>query len=265
MILLAGALGCTACKSGAQGSTTTSPSATVSAPTKSWTEQARSVWAEAKIEDIANDAGLHLARVTLTYKEKPKPEDVATHVRALLAIEGSDRPCALALIAQDDHLNDAGERGVYFLGHLVVEPNVAYGTLTPKEIAKRMVERIEKEKDAVYRCSIPTWTLINTLGNFRHEWRIYVRDYSNVWDGSEKNALEAERICEKAADLDLFQGETFPDSSDAIETGVHFPQTSSQTIKWRSYVNYEDTKTWYTCVVNANEAPTITWDRRRDR
>jgi hypothetical protein len=255
-----------ACKKGESTSTATaSASASAIPPAKPWIEQAHAVWTQAQIE-IANhsDAGINTARVAMTYTKGsvPKPEDVARSLQALLAIDGTAAPCSLDVMLTDDR--DAGPDSVFLIGHYKIESGTAYKALAPREIAKRFVERITPKGTNDLACDTATWAIVNSPGGFLRSWRAYARDYSNVWDGSHKDALEGEKICEQAVDLDILRGETFPDSSEAIDNGVRFPQTSSQTIKWRSYANYETTKSWFTCTVNANEAPTIAWDRKRE-
>jgi len=248
-----------ACKASG-GSSTSSASASSSAsaaPMKPWIEQARAMWPDAKIEDNESDATRHLVRIMVSTKQAPKPAELAEHLQKALAIDAPDRPCAINLSGSSPTLDGGTE--AFFVGHIVIEDGVAYSAMKPHDVAKRLVERNDK-----FQCEAPTWLMVSSHGHFERDWRAYVREYSNVWDGSEKNVLEQEKMCERAADLELLSGETFPDSSDAIENGVKFPKSSSQTIKWRSFAEFKDSKDWFDCEIHANEAPKITWDHPRD-
>lgn len=254
-----------ACKSSGSTSTSSSSASTTAsaAPPPPWIDQARTTWSDVTIENNnPNDAGLHAVRVVVPATQTLTPIELATHMQKLLAIEGTERPCAINLSGAGRTAD--GGTAAAFVGHVAIEPGVAYSAFKPLEVAKRMVEHFSEDDKNEFQCGAATWFMTSTAGHFEREWRKYVREYSNVWDGFEKNVLEAEKICTRAADLELFKGETFPDSSEAIESGVRFPKMSSQTIKWRSYADFKDTKDWFDCTVNANEAPTISWDHKRE-
>ncbi len=42
--------------------------------------------------------------------------------------------------------------------------------------------------------------MTNSHGGFLHAWHVFVRDYSNLWDGSKKDELDAEKLWTDAAD-----------------------------------------------------------------
>lgn len=196
--------------------------------------------------------------MSITYASIPKPEQVAEAIVKTMAIQAPDMPCALSVDGQSAATNDAGRKETYFIGHVPYDKSTAWAAMKPRDLVRLAPENAK----GGFTCANPGWILISPT--ITRAWHAWARDYHGTWDGSKLDEFAAEKKCTDAADLYLTSGETFPDMSEALQAGVRLPSMSSQTIKWRSFALYNDSKNWFSCTVNANDEPKIVWDRPRD-